>query len=149
MSHDRLRETLFYTLEKSIKTYRQYAQARISDAGIDITIDQWLVLKTLQENPDITLQQIAVIVFKDFASITRIMQLLVAKGFVRRTKHAQDGRRSTLTLTRAGEQTIRELEPIIRRNRRSALRGITSAGVTRAQALLERIADNCRSVERS
>jgi DNA-binding MarR family transcriptional regulator len=145
MRHDRLRETLFYALEKSIKAYRQYAQARISDAGVDITIDQWLVLKTLQENPDAPLQQIAVMVFKDFASITRIMQLLVAKGFVRRTRHAQDGRRSALTLTRAGEQTIRALEPIIHRNRRSALRGITRAGVKRTQALLERIVDNCQS----
>jgi len=144
MPQDRLRETLFYALEKSIKSYRQFAQARISDAGVHITIDQWLVLRTLQENPDVTLQQIGVMVFKDFASITRIVQLLVAKGFVRRRKHAQDGRRSALTLTSAGEKTIRALQPIIRGNRRSALRGISPAEVTRAHALLEDIVANCQ-----
>jgi DNA-binding MarR family transcriptional regulator len=144
MLQDRLRETLFYALEKSIKTYRQFAQAKIFDAGVDITIDQWLVLKTLQENPDVTLQQIAVLVFKDFASITRIMQLLVAKGFVRRTRHARDGRRSALALTSAGKQAIRELEPIIRSNRRYALRGVDTADVTRAHALLDCIVANCQ-----
>ncbi len=144
MAQDRLKETLFYALEKSIKTYRQFAQANISGAGVDITIDQWLVLRTLQENPDITLQQIAVRVFKDFASITRIMQLLVAKGFVRRTRHARDGRRSALALTPAGAQTIRELEPIIRRNRRQALRGVDPADASRAHALLDCIVANCQ-----
>jgi MarR family transcriptional regulator for hemolysin len=78
MPQDRLRETLFYALEKSIKSYRQFAQARISDAGVHITIDQWLVLRTLQENPDVTLQQIGVLVFKDFGSIWLIVELLVA-----------------------------------------------------------------------
>jgi len=136
MLQDRLRETLFYALEKSIKTYRQFAQAKIFDAGVDITIDQWLVLKTLQENPDVTLQQIAVLVFKDFASITT--------GFVRRTRHARDGRRSALALTSAGKQAIRELEPIIRSNRRYALRGVDTADVTRAHALLDCIVANCQ-----
>lgn len=144
MAQDRLRGTLFYALEKSIKSYRQFAQARISGAGVDITIDQWLVLKTLQENPDVTLQQISVTVFKDFASITRIVQLLVAKGFVRRMKHARDGRRSALTLTGAGEKTIRALAPIIRGNRRSALRGIAPADVKCTRTLLEGIVANCQ-----
>ena len=144
---DPLRDTLFYALEKSIKSYRQFAQARISDAGVDITIDQWLVLKTLQENPDITLQQIALVVFKDFASITRIMQLLVAKGFVRRTRHAKDQRRSSLTLTTAGEKTIRVLQPIITSNRRHALRGIAPGEVAITHALLEGIVANCQPRE--
>lgn len=147
MAQDQLRDTLFYALEKSIKSYRQFAQAKISGAGVDITIDQWLVLKTLQENADITLQQIAVMVFKDFASITRIMQLLVAKGFVRRSKHPEDGRRSSLTLTTAGEKTIRALQPIIASNRRHALRGIAPAEVAKAHTLLEGIVANCQPRE--
>jgi len=149
MAQDQLRDTLFYALEKSIKSYRQFAQAKISDAGVDITIDQWLVLKTLQENPDITLQQIAAMVFKDFASITRIVQLLVAKGFVRRSEHPQDGRRSSLTLTTAGEKTIRALQPIISSNRRHALRGIAPAEVAKAHTLLEGIVANCQPRERA
>src|SRR5215212_1987160 len=112
------RHTVFYSIEKASKAYRQFAQANIAVAGIDITIDQWLVLKTLQENPDIAQQQIATMVFKDFASITRIMQALEQKRFVARAAHAHDGRRSAISLTRAGKKAIAQLEPIIESNRR-------------------------------
>jgi len=140
-----LKHTLFYSLEKASKAYRQFAQANIAVAGIDITIDQWLVLKTLQENRGITQQQIGVMVFKDFASITRIVQALVEKGFVARTAHAHDKRRSALALTRAGQNAITELEPIINQNRRRALRGTALEDIARAQKLLDQIVSNCHN----
>ncbi|MBK7712103.1 MAG: MarR family transcriptional regulator [Bacteroidales bacterium] len=49
--------------------------------GLDITIDQWLVLKTIENNAGMTQQQIAINVFKDYASITRIIEILVTKSF--------------------------------------------------------------------
>ena len=75
-----LNDILFYNLEKSIKMYRKYAQKQLTKAGFEITIDQWLVLKTIQENKNISQNQIAEMVFKDFASITRIIELLVKKN---------------------------------------------------------------------
>jgi DNA-binding MarR family transcriptional regulator len=143
MSSKRLTDTLFYALERSIKAYRQFSQAQIAQARIDITIDQWLVLKTLQENPEVSQQQIAAIVFKDFASITRIIHLLVAKGFVARSHHATDGRRSVLALTRAGRVAIRAVQPIIHRNRRRALRNVAAQDLMCAHALLNAIIANC------
>ena len=59
---ERIADTFFYALERAIKSYRQFAQTRIAAAGSDVTIDQWLVLKTLQDNPDATQQQIGVMV---------------------------------------------------------------------------------------
>lgn len=35
----------FYHIEKAIKSYRQYGQSQIKNAGLNVTIDQWLVLK--------------------------------------------------------------------------------------------------------
>ena len=46
-----LNEVIFYVLEKTIKQYRQFAQSNIDRAGIDITIDQWLILNVIQESP--------------------------------------------------------------------------------------------------
>ena len=145
MAASMLKHTLFYSLEKATRAYRQFAQANIAAAGIDITIDQWLVLKTLQENPDATQHEIGMMVFKDFASITRILQVLVDKGFVSRAAHASDGRRSALTLTRAGVTAIRQVEPVIDSNRRRALSGVTLADVERARGLLDRIIANCQA----
>ena len=143
MAAERLADTLFYALEKAIKSYRQFAQLNIDRAGVDITIDQWLVLKTLQDTPDITLTQVAKDVFKDVASITRIIQLLEAKGFVTRVLHTRDKRRSKLGLTRLGVDTIRMLQPIVSSNRRQAVRGISSRNIARTHELLDSIAANC------
>lgn len=145
MAADKLAITFFYSLEKAIKTYRQFAQNNINRAGIDITIDQWLVLKTLQDNPDVTLQQVSKDVFKDFASITRIIQLLETKGYVARLVHPEDGRRSAFSLTRVGRETVRSLQPIIARNRSRAVRGIRKSDIENAHAVLAIISANCQA----
>lgn len=148
MAEDRLAGTLFYSLERAIKTYRQFAQRNINRAGIDITVDQWLILKTLQDNPDITLQQVARGVFKDFASVTRIIQLLEAKKYVARVSHPVDGRRSALSLTGLGEGIVRSLRPIIAGNRAKAVKWLSVADIARAHAILATITENCqRAVE--
>ena len=143
MADIRLQDVVFYSLESASKAYRRFAQARLQAAGIDITIDQWLVLKTIHETADITLQQVGVAVFKDFASITRIVQLLERKGLLRRKPHPTDGRRSELMLTRAGEAVIRTVEPIAHAYRRHALEGIDADDLVRLRAVLKRISENC------
>ena len=107
MADRRLQDVIFYSLEATAKSYRRFAQARLNQAGLDITIDQWLVLKTMHDSPDLTLQQVGNAVFKDFASVTRIVQLLERKGYLHRKPHPTDGRRSELVLTRSGRSLIR------------------------------------------
>ena len=143
MADTRLQGVIFYSLESAIKAYRRFAQARMSAAGVEMTIDQGMVLKAIHDTPDITLQQVGVVAFKDFASVTRIVQLLEQKGLLRRKPHPTDGRRSTLLLTRAGESALRASLPIALANRRQALDGISAEDVERLRALLNRIRDNC------
>ncbi len=145
MTAEKLGDILFYSLEKSIKTYRQFAQRRINAAGFDITIDQWLLLKTLQEAPDATQQQIGEKVFKDFASITRMVELLVKKGLLKRKQHADDRRRFQLKLTKEAEQVIEGVQPIIEMNRRQALEGIPLSDASVLRRSLDRIIDNCQN----
>ncbi|HEX2722880.1 MAG TPA: MarR family transcriptional regulator [Gemmatimonadaceae bacterium] len=143
MADSRLQDVLFYSLESAIKAYRRFAQARLSAAGIDITIDQWLVLNMIHESADITLQQIGAAVFKDFASVTRIVQLLERKGLLRRTPHPSDGRWSQLALTSAGKSVISAVEPIAQANRRKALDGIDARHQAQLRAVLKQIMENC------
>lgn len=83
-------------------------------------------------------------VFKDVASITRIVQLLESKGLLVRHTHERDGRRSTLKLTPRGMGIIKTLAPVIAENRRVALRGLKPAELKRTQELLDTIVMNCR-----
>ena len=147
MADTRLQDVIFYSLESAIKAYRRFAQSRFNAAGVDITIDQGMVLKTIHDSPDITLQQVGVVVFKDFASVTRIVQLLEQKGLLRRKPHPTDKRRSKLLLTSAGEAAIRRSTSIAQANRRHALKGVSAEEVEQLRALLNRITENCETVE--
>ncbi len=142
---EKLDQVLFFTLEKSIKTYRQFAQRQIDQAGIDITIDQWLVLKSIQDWPDISQHQLAENVFKDFASVTRMIELLVKKEFLHRELHPTDRRRFQLIITRKGQLVIQKVLPVIKSNRKQALKSLTHEEIEKNKAFLSRIIENCQS----
>jgi len=140
---EKLDQIVFYTLEKSIKSYRQFAQKSIEKKGLDITIDQWLVLKTIENNAGMTQQQIAIHVFKDYASITRIIEILVTKKFLDRDFHSVDRRRFDLSITKLGLEILKRLSPIIESNRKQALNGITKAEIEILKKALNKITENC------
>src|SRR6476659_3709427 len=113
---------VFYNLDKAIRLYRQYAHQRLIENGFDITIDQWLVLKALNDNPDYSQQQIAEVTFKDYASLTRMIELLVKKNYLLRSMHQTDRRRFNLELTRQALQILKTMQPVIDQNRKQALK---------------------------
>ena len=138
-----LERTVFYALDKAIKSYRQFAQRNIRERRIDITIDQWLTLKTIKDYPDLTQKEIAEIVFKDYASVTRIIELLVAGGYLKRSFHHTDRRRYKLELTPQGEDVYKKLVPIVQQNRQTALQGLSENDIQQLKGLLQKITDNC------
>jgi DNA-binding MarR family transcriptional regulator len=145
MSLQELDKTIFYTLDKAIKTYRQFAAKNIRQAlgTADITIDQWLVLKTVKDYPELPQKEIAEKVFKDYASITRIIEILVKKDYLTRAFHPQDRRRFRLRLTDLGELTYASLVPIVKENRQIALSGIQREEIVKVKTILDKVIDNC------
>ena len=141
---EKLDEIIFYELEKSIKTYRQFAQAQLTKSGFDITIDQWLLLKTVQENPDCSQQLIAEKVFKDVASVTRITEILVQKKYIVREFHKTDRRRFALTITDEGNEIIQKVLPQINANRKKALNSLSEEDIKTFRTLLRTIINNCK-----
>ena len=139
-----LEEIIFYNLEKTVKSYRQFAQKNTLKAGSDITIDQWLVLKTFHESPTITQQQLAKRVFKDVASVTRIFDLLIKKEYLERNPHKQDRRRFEITITQKGLKNLIDDYPISVSNRKKALKGITEDEIKLLQNILQKIISNVK-----
>jgi MarR family transcriptional regulator for hemolysin len=137
-----LNDIIFYTLEKSIKSYRQYAQKQLIMNNFDITIDQWLILKSIKENSGLTQQQIGINVFKDYASVTRIIELLVKKNYLQRVTHT-DKRRFILRMTDEAEDLMRSIQKVINANRRKALDGIDEDKLISLKETLNKIIDNC------
>lgn len=135
-------------MDRSIKSYRQFAAKNIRDklGTNDITIDQWLVLKTVKDHPEMSQKEIADKVFKDYASITRIIEILVNKDYLTRTFHPEDRRRFRLRLTDLGELTYESLIPIVKENRKTALAGIKNSEIKMAMRILDQISENCQAI---
>jgi DNA-binding MarR family transcriptional regulator len=139
-----LNSVLFYSLEKAIKTYRQFAQRELKKAGLTITVDQWLTLKCLFDNPDISQKELAEMVFKDTASITRIIELLVKAKYLKKTDHKYDKRKSNISITSSGLETIRFTEQVVESYRKTALKGIGIAKENHVNAVMKTIINNCQ-----
>lgn len=142
----KMNEVFFYQLEKAIKSYRRYAQSRFRENGIDITIDQWLVLNALNENDEITQSDLAELVFKDKASMTRLIELLVLKKYIQRTAHDTSRRRFKLTITPKGHEIIEQILPLVKENRKHALKNINLELLKQTEGTLKQISENCKSV---
>jgi len=140
---DKLNDIIFYNIEKAIKTYRMFAMKRIRDNNYKITTDQWLIIKSILENPDITQQEIAKNVFKDNASVTRIIELMVKSNFITKEENSSDRRKSHLKVTDEGEAIIENVNDLVIENRKIALKGITQEELNTTFTTLKKIIANC------
>ncbi len=136
-------QTIFYTIENAIKQYRKMSQKQISQIVPDITIDQALILIIVEQHPDYSQVKIAELLFKDYAAITRMIERMVSNGYLMRKAHAVDKRRSTLLLTKKGNDNIELLMPIIKSNRERALQGIDQKEIVHLNATLQKLIQNC------
>ena len=142
---ERLETINFYLLDKAIRTYRMYSQKKLKENGFKITVDQWLVIKILLENPGISQLQIAEKAFKDNASITRIIDLLVKSKYLDRKVNPKDRRTSILKVTNDGADIITKVQDLVLQNRKIAQDGITIEELENLNSTLKKIIKNCQS----
>ncbi|GAA4041483.1 MarR family winged helix-turn-helix transcriptional regulator [Hymenobacter glaciei] len=135
--------SVLYTLEQAIKGYRKLCQQNIDKVMDNLTVDQGLTLLVMDKHPDLSQQQVADLTFKDKASITRIIELLVQKGLVSRAIHPTDRRKFDLHLTEAGRSTLAQLADTIALNQRTALQGLSQEELAQFEATLQKIIANC------
>ncbi|GAB2465968.1 hypothetical protein GCM10011375_33540 [Hymenobacter qilianensis] len=143
MTIDTPTQTVLYTLEQAIKTYRRLCQQNIDRVVDKLTVDQALILIVLDKHPALSQQQIAELVFKDKASLTRIIELLVQKGLLTRGMHSADRRKFELHLTPQGQHTLAQLTDTILLNQRTALAGLSEEELVQFHSTLQKIIANC------
>ncbi|RQO66400.1 MarR family transcriptional regulator [Pedobacter sp. KBW06] len=136
--------TVLYLIELAIKEYRKISQKNISNIVEDITIDQYLILMVLTRNANISQNEMAQLIFKDNASITRMIELMVKKEYLARTIHREDRRKYTLEITEKGKKTIDLIAPVIQQNRATALHDFSEEEVALLDKMLSKIINNCK-----
>lgn len=131
-----------FLLDRTARKVKQYAQQQFKQAGFDLTVDQWLVLKNLAENPQLSQTELANLVFKDHPTLTRIIDLLHKKGHVLRVQHPQDRRSFQLHLTETGVEKVAELRPKVLEIREKAWENLTEDDFLEFKRVLNTIYKN-------
>ena len=136
--------TVFYNIEKAIKEYRKFAYKRIQNTFNDITLDQALLIQFLHDNPSLSQNQIAKLIFKDNASVTRMIELMVNNKYLKRSVDKNDRRKHKIELTDKAKGSIEEMNNIIHSNRLAAQKGIDSNDIESMNRTLNKIIENCK-----
>ncbi|RTZ02721.1 MarR family transcriptional regulator [Flavobacterium bomense] len=136
--------TVLYLIEQAIKEYRKVSQRNISKIVKDITIDQCLVLIILNNDAEISQNELANLIFKDNASITRMIELMVRKDYLNRTIHKEDRRKFNLEITEKGMKTLELINSIVQLNRETALNGLSLEEINILYKTLNKIITNCK-----
>ena len=85
--------------------------ARTAERSIGITGAQLLVLRMLDANSTQSLNELAALTFTHQSPVSVVVDRLVSRGFVSRSRSEADRRRVVLTLTAAGGRALRHAPP--------------------------------------
>lgn len=129
-------------LDKTSKRIKQFAQRRFNEMGLNITVDQWAILKNLSERTGQNQKELSDALSKDGPTITRILDLLVNKGYVERLADPADRRCFILRLTSEGESVVNDNKAAIAEIRMKAWEGLTDSDFDHFKSVLESIYKN-------
>lgn len=131
-----------FILDRTAKKVKQYAQTAFTDHNFDLTVDQWTVLRTIYENPDLTNKEMAELCGKDQPTLTRIIDLLIKKEMTERISHPTDRRCLSLQLTTKGKHKIEEIAPKVADFRMQAWQNLNEEDFEHFTRILNTICDN-------
>jgi DNA-binding MarR family transcriptional regulator len=137
----------------SAKTYKArssvgYLVKRAAALGIEciepaidargFTFTQWVVLMYLRDGLAINAKEICSQLRHDSGAVTRLIDQLEARDFVRRERRLEDRREVRLTLTDAGREMVESLIPTVVERLNHMLREFSAAEVTELTRLLNK-----------
>jgi DNA-binding MarR family transcriptional regulator len=134
--------TYSYLLDRTARKVKQYAQRRFNAQNYDITVDQWVIIKHLNQGNDLNQTQLAEITGKDNPTLTRIIDLLCKKTLTERRINPLDRRCFTVHLTDQGKKKILEWTPKMAEIRMKAWENLTEEDYKNLKRILDTIYNN-------
>lgn len=131
-----------FLLDCTARRVKQYAQTQFNIGDFGITVDQWTILKNLNTLSNLTQKELAEQCGKDQPTLTRIVDLLVKKGYVERSMHHQDRRSFIVHLSPSGKEKVKQLEPQIREIRMRAWENLEETDFEHLKRILNTIYNN-------
>ena len=138
----KLDEVVYFLAERMMRRAREYSKTQFKKEKVDLTIDQWVILKRVSEELGISQVEIAATTYKDPAAVTRILDILVKKGFVTRVSKPDDRRAFEIHLTKTGAKLVNKVIPLAQETREKGLEGLSERELKVLNKALKKIHDN-------
>ena len=138
----KLDEVVYFLAERMMRRAREYSKQQFKKENVDLTIDQWVILKRVSEEIGISQIEIASSTYKDPAAVTRILDILVKKGFVKRMSKPDDRRAFEIHLTKEGALLVNKIIPLAQETRERGLEGLNDRELKILKKALKKIHDN-------
>lgn len=139
-------ETLFAILNGKVSTainrklYRNFRKM-----NIDITPEQWTVLRYLWSKDGVTQQELCNATFKDKPSMTRLIDNLEKQQLVSRTSDPKDRRINIIRLTDKGKKLEEATQPLALNTMKEALSGLSEDEINAVGILLNKVFHNIKN----
>lgn len=131
-----------FILDRTARKVKQYAQNAFTEHQFDLTVDQWTVLRTIYENPDLSNKEMAELCGKDQPTLTRIIDLLIKKNLAERITNSSDRRSLRLQITKKGKSKIQEIAPKVAEFRMQAWKNLNEEDFAHFTRILNTIYNN-------
>ncbi len=138
----KLEQVSLFLIDQTSRKAKQYSQSVFDNSGIDLLVDQWVLLKIIDENIPMSQKELATKSFRDPASITRTIDILEKKGYVRREKLASDRRQYIVMMSEKGKKLISSKIEIINEMRARSLKGFSEHDALQLNSMLLKIQNN-------
>lgn len=137
-----LENVILFQIDKTSKVSKSYSQREFDRLGMGITVEQWILLKIIEENDGLTQKELANKSLRDPASITRTLDLLHKKGFIERRPVEGNRRQYSVCLIKEGANFIKKNMAVINNHRAKSIDGITQEELDTLNRLLVKIQQN-------
>lgn len=113
-------------IEQLFRLIKSGKKSKLQQSGIDMTVEQWVILEQLKQTPGITQKQLAKETEKDPAAIMRTLNLLELREVVQRKNPPGNKRDHNIFLTEKGKALLHKLWPTSIDIRAQGTKGLTA-----------------------
>ncbi len=100
-------------LGRTVKLVDHHLQEAFDRYDIDLTKEQMIVLKKLQEQDGLNQNELASLIFRDKSSLARLLSKMEGKNYIIRIQSKEDKRNNEVFITSKGTEVFDKTRPVI------------------------------------
>jgi MarR family transcriptional regulator, transcriptional regulator for hemolysin len=137
-----LNATIPFVMEQISLLLKQNSQKQFDLTKKSITVDQWILLKAIDENAGLTQVELTDKLCRGASSMTRTLEAMDKKGLIKRERLSVNRKLYTIKLTDGGSHLMLTSMPIIEQTISKGLQGLSKKDAALLKSLLLRVKKN-------